>query len=346
MKMRYVTSLALAGGTLLAACGGSANVSSASPSSSSQAGSTTTAAPSTTTVSYGMVGLFGSALPQIVGIHEGFFAKSHLKVNLVVVGQSQPICQQLIGGALDFGNCSETDTIQAIEKGGPLTEIDNEYSTSLPYDLVVGKGITSWAQLKGKTVMLGGPRDNTVYYFSLMAKAAGLSLSDFNYTYAGASSARFAALESGAVAGTLLTIPFNLTAESKGLLKLSTSTGLLTPQNYAGGGTVVNTSYASSHPQVIKDYLTAYKESMQWLYDPANEAQALQLMEKYTHASAASAQDTYKYLVQAKYWEPTGTIVPSAIQGAEQSLYSLGFLKGTPPPAAKFYTNKYLGATS
>lgn len=63
----------------------------------------------------------------------GFFSKNSLKINFVVVGQSQPIYQQLIGGALTFGNCFETDTIGegifvcggfsdiSIESGGVLS---------------------------------------------------------------------------------------------------------------------------------------------------------------------------------------------------------------------------------
>lgn len=318
---------ALVAGLFLAACG-----SSGSNGSSSAAGGG-----GTTSIDFGVTGISASTVPLFAGTQEGFFAKHGIKLNIINAGQSQAVCEQLIANALQMGQCSMTDTIQAIIKGGPLVMIDNEDTTALPYDLVVGKGIKSWADLKGKTIMLGGPRDNTVYFFSLLAKAAGYSLSDFHYVYAGASSARFAALVSGSIQGTLLTLPYNNQAETSGYAKLAATGTVLNSGNYAGGGTSVTTSYAKANPGVIKDYVAAWRESMAWVYDPANKQAVIDLMVKDGKATPSSAQVTYDALVTGKYWEQDPAINPAAVKGAEQSLYQVGFLTGTPPAAAKFY---------
>jgi NitT/TauT family transport system substrate-binding protein len=313
---------------ILAACGSSG---------SSGSSPATADGGNTTTINFGVTGISASTVPLFAGEQEGFFAKNGLKLNIINAGQSQAVCEQLIAHALQMGQCSMTDTIQAIIKGGSLVMIDNEDSTALPYDLVVGKNIKSWADLKGKTIMLGGPRDNTVYFFSLLAKAAGYSPTDFHYVYAGASSARFAALMSGSIQGTLLTLPYDNQAEASGFPKLASTGSVLNPGNYAGGGTSVTTSYAKSNPEIIKEYVTAWRQSMAWVYNPANKEAVINLMVKQGGATASSAKVTYGTLVTGKYWEQNPAINPAAIKGAEESLYQVGFLTGTPPGSAEFY---------
>jgi ABC-type nitrate/sulfonate/bicarbonate transport system substrate-binding protein len=288
-------------------------------------------------LSFGVTGISASTVPLFAGQERGFFAKQGLNLNIINAGQSQAVCQQLIANALQMGECSMTDTIQAIIKGGPLVMIDNEYSTALPYDLAVGQGVKTWADLKGKTIMLGGPRDNTVYFFSLLAKAHGYALGDFHYVYAGASAARFAALMSGSIAGTLLTLPYNSQAEAKGYKSLASTGTVLNAANYAGGGTSVTTSYLKQNADVVRRYIAAWRQSVQWVYDPANKQAVLALMVKDGKATKDSAQATYDVLVRGKYWEQDPTINPQAVKGAEQSLYDVGFLTGTPPDSAKFY---------
>jgi len=305
------------------------------------AGAAKTKAKTITTINYGVVGLSATTIPLFVAKDEGYFRKNGLNVNFIAVGQSQPICQQLIAGALQLGSCSLSDTIQARTSGGSIELIDNEQSTALPYDLVVSKSITSWAQLVGKTVMLGGPRDNTVYYFSLMAKKAGYKLSDFSFTYSGASGNRFAALQSGSVAGTLLTLPYAPAAEAIGYNKLSTLGKLLTAKTYAGGGTDASVGYAKAHPRVISEYVKSYQEAMAWIYNKKNKAKVLKIMETDGNTPSSVAQITYDDLISTHYFSSTGQIFRSALKGTEMSLYSLGFLTGTPPLLSDFYTGKF-----
>lgn len=296
-----------------------------------------------TTVNYGVVGLSASSIPLFVAKDEGFFHRNGLNVNLIAVGQSQPICQQLIANALQLGDCSLSDTIQARMSGGSVEIIDNEYSTALPYDLVVGKSIKTWAQLKGQTIMLGGPRDNTVYYFSIMAKKAGYKLSDFSYTYAGSSANRFAALQSGSVAGTLLTLPFAPVAEGLGYNKLGSLVKLLNASNYAGGGTDTNVSYAKAHPKIVYGYVKSYQEAIAWIDNPKNKSKVLALMESDGSSSTSVAEITYSELVKTHFFSPTGQIYRSALKGTEMSLYSVGFLTGRPPVLSYFYSGKFAG---
>ena len=71
-----------------------------------------------------------------------------------------------------------------------------------------------WAVLSGQPK---AAHDNTVYFTRVMARPNGLPDGDYDFQYAGASSARYAALKSGAVDSALLTPPFDSLAEREGV---------------------------------------------------------------------------------------------------------------------------------
>ena len=68
--------------------------------------------------------------------------------------------------------------------------------------------------------MVGGPKDNTVFFFRAMARPNGLQDATTISSSPGASSARYAALKSGAVDASILTDPFDNQAELEGYKKV------------------------------------------------------------------------------------------------------------------------------
>ena len=131
---------------------------------------------------------------------KGFFAAEQLTVDFNAVGQSSSVCQQLVTRAVDLGNCSLNDMIQAVEiSGAPLVLLVNETVTALNYAVMARPQLQGWSDLRGKSAIVGSPKDNTVFFFRTMARANGLGDDDYDFQYAGASNARYAALTTGAV---------------------------------------------------------------------------------------------------------------------------------------------------
>ena len=92
-----------------------------------------------------------------------------------------------------------------------------------PYSLVVLPTIKTWADLKGKSVMLGTKQDVTAIALGTLAAAHKITLDDFQIVIGGNSTARYAGLASGNVQGAMLGQPFDLLAESKGDMILGTA---------------------------------------------------------------------------------------------------------------------------
>jgi NitT/TauT family transport system substrate-binding protein len=299
---------------------------------------------SMTPIKYASTGLSWSNTPQIVGMEKKFFEPENLSLELVVAGQSAAVCQQVLAKAVELGQCSLNDHIQIVEQSGaPLVLVLNDLVTALNYGMMAKPEIKSWADLKGKTIMVGGPKDNTVYYTRVMARPNGLKDEDYQFQFAGASSARFAALKSGAVDAAMLTDPFDGQAEADGYTRLGDLLPkYLTADNYSGGGAVALRDWAQAHPNEIAAYSRALAKAIGWIYDPASKDELFTIMQPKLNVGREAFDRTYqRTIVETKMWSTDGIAKVSAVQGVVNSLVELGTLNPPAPDASKYVDNTY-----
>jgi NitT/TauT family transport system substrate-binding protein len=300
-------------------------------------------------MTYAIVGYSWNVVPQLVAQQRGFWTKRGLTVEFSVSGQSASSCQQLLAKAVEMAECSLNDMVQADEQGGAhLVEVMNQTTTALQYGVMVKAGINSWADLKGKSVIIGGPKDNTAYYFRVIARANGLKDSDYSLQYAGASSARYAALKSGAVDAAILSDPTFTQASQAGYKSLDTLVPkYLNASNYAGGGPAILPDWAKAHPDIASRYIAGLLEANQWIYDPANKSAVYDAVHEKLNLDQAAFDETYKNsVVDSKQWSTDGKIDDAAIVGVLKGLVDLGSLKEPLPPANKYYDTTYLNAAT
>jgi NitT/TauT family transport system substrate-binding protein len=262
-----------------------------------------------------------------------------------VAGQSAAVCQQLLAKAIDVGQCSMNDTIQAVETGGaPLILVSNDLVTSLNYGLMTKPELKTWADLKGKVLMVAGPRDNTVYFIRTMARANGLQDTDYDFQFAGTSGARFAALKSGAVDAAMLTDPFDAQAEADGFFRIDDLLPkYITPENYSGGGIITQRDWAKEHPNELAAYSRATRKTVEWIYDPKNKDEMFSIMQPRLNVSREAFDNSYrKTIIENKMWSTTGLARESAVQGVVNSLVELGSLPAPAPKADKYFDNTYV----
>ena len=166
----------------------------------------------------------GSSLhwPAYIAMSKGLFEKSGLEIEFIPVQTSAGVFQHLSAGSLDMGTGGFPDPLRAIDKGGAIRIFRTE-GVVAPYELMVKPSIKSYADLKGKTVMIDTPKGNTRLYLDRMITPNGLKFGDFDLVYAGATAARFQALASGAVDATLINPPYNFKARALGFGSLGDS---------------------------------------------------------------------------------------------------------------------------
>jgi NitT/TauT family transport system substrate-binding protein len=274
-------------------------------------------------VTIGTVGSASANLwPVFIGLSKGFFAEQNLKADLIYVPSSAQVIQQLTSGSLDVTmSTGLVDPIRAIEKGSPLAIVRLE-AQSPPYAIVAKPSIKSLAELKGKVISVGGPKDITRIYVERMLAPNGVKPGEFDMVFAGATTARAQALLSNAVDAAIILPPFNFQAVAQGFNELGLTVDYAPELPFSG--TVVNLNWAKAHQDVLTRVLAAHAKATAWFEDDANRAEAVKIMVEASRLKPDEVEKAYDFFRKGKYFEPTGRISRKKLGALIDALVSLG----------------------
>jgi NitT/TauT family transport system substrate-binding protein len=320
--MRRVITAAMVGAALLlAGCS-----SSSSPTSSgSTTSSANAAAAAPVTVSLGFLTNITHA-SALVGLKEGFFAKAlgsagTVKATAFSTGTEETTA--LLAGQLDAAYVGPNPAINAWQKsGGTAIKIISGSATG-GASVVVAKGITSAAQLRGKTLAtpsLGNTQDVALRYW---LKQNGLTTTttgggDASIKPTTPNSAAVLEFKSGQIAGGSEPAPYDVEMVSDGGTVLLSEPGVTTLL-------VVSQSFLAAHPAIVADLVKAQVQANDFIKsDPAAaEADANAELASYTGKALKSS------VVAASFKEITFTNDPdaSSLTSDAAEATSLGLLK-------------------
>src|SRR5215831_11228022 len=280
------------------------------------------------TVTVGLVGAVSSThWPIYIGLAKGYFAAESLTPDLVFIQSSAALVQQLTAGSIDLAlSTGLADPIRAIDKGSPIAIVRIEMQAP-PYALLAKPTIKRWPDLKGKTISIGGPKDITRIYLERMADPNGLKPSDYDTVFAGATSARFSALQSGAVDAAMLLPPFNFYAESAGFTNLGLTVDYAKELPFTG--TVVGRAWAAAHKATLDKVLSVNAKSMAWFSDPANRAETIKIMVEASKLKQEDVAKSYDFLHKNAFFETTGKVSKAKMSALLAALKGLGDIEGS-----------------
>jgi len=275
-----------------------------------------------------IVGTVGSASanlwPVFIGVNKGLYAEGDIKVDLIYVPSSAAVIQQLTAGALDVAmSTGLVDPIRAIDKGSPIAIVRFE-SQSPPYSLLAKPALKTFRDLKGKTISLGGTKDITRIYVERMLAPSGVMAGDFDMVYAGATSARAAALQSGAVDAAILLPPYNFQAVTRGFNELGLTADFAPELPFSG--TVVGVSWANGHKAILRRLLDAHAKAVAWFEDDRNRPEAVALLVAVSGLKPDEVEKAYDFYRKGKFFEPTGKVSMTRLKALVAALQSLGDL--------------------
>jgi NitT/TauT family transport system substrate-binding protein len=277
------------------------------------------------TVAVGSVDATSANLwPLHIAINNGYFRAANLKIDLVFAQSNASVIQQLAAGSYNVApSAGMVDPIRAIDKGAPVGLVRIVIQAP-PYALLARPEIKKIEELKGKTIIIGGAKDITRIFTERMLAPHGLHGGDYDYVFAGATSARFAALKSGAVDAALLTMPFNFFAETAGYSNLGFTFDVLPDMPFAG--MAVNRDWAQTHTDVLKRFLDAYNKGVAWFDDARNRDAAVRIQTDTSKIEQADVEKAYAFLHDRNLFEPTGTISKRKVSTVIDALRDLGEL--------------------
>jgi NitT/TauT family transport system substrate-binding protein len=277
------------------------------------------------TVTVGTVGsASGNLWPVFIGMRKGFFEAGGIKIDLVYVQSSANLVQQLAAGSLDVTmSTGLVDPIRAISQKASLAIVRFEVQAP-PYALSAKPAIKSLADLKGKVISLGGPKDITKIYVERMLAPHGVKPGEFDMVFAGATAARSSALQAGAIDAAILLPPFNFHATAAGFNELGLTVDYAPELPFSGS--VVSRSWAGKNPDILKRVLEAHGKAVAWFYDPGNRAEAVRMMAEVSRIKTEDVEKAYDFFVKGKFFEPTGTISKAKLNALVSAMQQLGDL--------------------
>jgi NitT/TauT family transport system substrate-binding protein len=321
--MRRVTAAAIIGAALLLAGCSSSSSSSSSAASSSGSTATTNAAP--VTVSLGFLTNITHA-SALVGLKEGFFTKAlgsagTLHTTAFSTGTEETTA--LLAGQLDAAYVGPNPAINAWQKsGGTAIKIISGAATG-GASVVVAKGITSAAQLRGKTLAtpsLGNTQDVALRYW---LKQNGITTTptgggDAFIKPTTPNSAAVLEFKSGQIAGGSEPAPYDVEMVKDGGTVLFSEPGVTTLL-------VVTQSFLSAHPAIVADLVKAQVQANDFIKSNPAAAEA----DANAELAAYTGKPLKASIVAAAFKEITFTNNPDAtslVSDASQAV-SLGLLK-------------------
>jgi NitT/TauT family transport system substrate-binding protein len=277
------------------------------------------------TISIGSVDATSANLwPLHIAIENGYFDAANIKIDLVFAQSNASVIQQLAAGSYNVApSAGLVDPIRAIDKGAPVALVRIVIQAP-PYTLLAKPEIKTIEDLKGKTIIVGGAKDITRIFAERMLAPHGLKPGDYDFVFAGATSARFAALQSGAVDAALLTMPFNFLAVRAGDTNLGATFDVLPDMPFAG--IAVNRPWAEAHIDVLKRFLDAYTKGVVWFDDPNNREAAVAIQTDTSKIPRDDVEKAYAFLHDKNLFEPTGEISKRKVGSVVGALRQLGDL--------------------
>jgi NitT/TauT family transport system substrate-binding protein len=278
------------------------------------------------TVTIGTVGSPSANLwPLFIGLDKGFYTAENPKADVVYIQSSASVIQQLSAGSLDITmSTGLVDPLRAIDQGAAIALTRFEVQVP-PYALLAKASIKSLKDLKGKVISVGGPKDITRLYVDRMLAPQGLKSTDYDYVYAGATTARAQALLGGAVDAAIVLPPSNFQIQDQGYNDLGLA--MQYAPDLAFSGTVVNKAWALRSGDMLKRVLAAQSKSTDYLYDPKNRAEVVNILVKVSGQKLEEVDKSYDFFNKNNFFDRSGKISRLKMNTLVDALVVLGDVK-------------------
>ena len=288
----------------------------------------------------GLVSYTALQWPLFAAQSIGSFEQQGLALDVSIVGGAPQVTAAMLGGSLDVGNSDMYYLIRAVERGADVALFLSEFPVPV-YGLLARPSVSSYADLRGETLIVDSPNGVTRYLTGRLIAQGGLGPDDASYVYAGGTPDRLAALASGTVAAAILAQPFDFAAERQGYRRLGNSNDVVRTFEFIGYN--ARRDWMSRNEDALARFIRGYRAGQRWLYDPANKEQAIRILSERTRLSAEDSRATYElYVERERSFPESMRPSPAGVQAVLASLVELGALTAPTPPITKYVETSYV----
>jgi ABC-type nitrate/sulfonate/bicarbonate transport system substrate-binding protein len=206
-------------------------------------------------------------LPLFSAQANGFFERRGLAIEIINTPNSDVLRNGLAAGNHQLVVAGVDNAVAMKEDGhdiGILIGGDSAFNA-----MYAKPEIKSWAELRGKTLIVDSPRTAYAIAGYKMLEMNGLPRGSYQVRPTGGTFARYELMFNDANAhASMLNPPFSLSAEDRGLTRLGSITEVLGP--YLGNAGWAMRAWSAANRDVVQRYLAAYVEGIRWMLAPAN----------------------------------------------------------------------------
>jgi ABC-type nitrate/sulfonate/bicarbonate transport system substrate-binding protein len=281
-------------------------------------------------------------LPTFAAIERGLFAQQGFDVDLELTPSSIYQAEKTAAGDFDI-ICTAFDNVVAYGsgQGAAAPAITPDYvvimgATQLELSLVAAPDIKTVADLAGKTIALDALTTGFAFVLFDMLATAGLSRNDVEFVAVGATPQRWQSVQEGVHAATLTIEPFTSLATFGGFNIVAKSTELY--PEYQGGVIATTRAVLSEAPDKATAFIEAYLDGLDWVLDPANDADARTILSSRMPQIKPKAMDAVmKSLTSpASGLTPHGAVLPKGMDQVIALRSNYGGGTAPPEPASTF----------
>ncbi|MBI3076111.1 MAG: ABC transporter substrate-binding protein [Deltaproteobacteria bacterium] len=219
-------------------------------------------APATEKLIVGVAGVSGPLAHPVVARDVGLFERQGLNVSLIFFQGGTPLIQSMVAGDVKMAVHGGPEVIQARLAGADTIMVAG-YMNTLPYSIVVAKGIAKAEQLRGKRAAVsrfGATSDLAMRYG--LQKLGLQPGKDVAILQLGDQTSRFGALSAGSVQATVISPPFDLTARKLGFTILTNMADVGLAYQHEVIGT--RDAFTREHPESIRRFLRGFIEGIHY----------------------------------------------------------------------------------
>jgi ABC-type nitrate/sulfonate/bicarbonate transport system substrate-binding protein len=209
--------------------------------------------------------------------HNNLFAKHGLAVELLNTPNSDALRDGLAKGDHQIAHAAVDNAVAMAELAKAdiaiVTGGDNGFNR-----IFVQPEFGSYADLRGKTVVVDAPNTAFALLLYKVLKDSGLNKGDYTVKPVGGTPARLEAMtkDRANAAAAVLNPPFSFRAAQAGLKDMGAAAKAVGA--YQADGAFVMRAWAKANSDTLVRYISAYVEGRRWALDPANKAEAIQLL--------------------------------------------------------------------
>jgi ABC-type nitrate/sulfonate/bicarbonate transport system substrate-binding protein len=277
-------------------------------------------------------------------IEKGFFKDEGFAPEVVIFQSSPQSIQLLVAGEVQLAGAQPEALLAAVVHGSKGFAVISSPAERPDWFLVGRPDIKALADLKGKFFGTGGLQLGENWWTWKALAKAGVAASDINMLVVGTSAQKFAALQRGSIAFTVL---FQPTAQ------LALAEGMNVLYRFSDGEAFPSILYSVAEAWARQGdhgprLQRALRRAHDWLYDPANRDEAIAILQKYTKREPPLLAPIYDlYIAKDAILSRDGAVITRDVDKVIAQMAENGAIpKGTVVSPDLYLLSKPLGGVS